>query len=754
MDYKQLETKIALQHSEATRISNLYDNLKREPQDRRTNGLLLVKQRTIQKLFQSFQDNHNLIYLNTPAEERKTCSYLNGTIFSTVDSIQEKMEIKIEEWLEKNRIKEVQSPAQIHFPENVNLNQPSVRLPQITIEKFTGDYRKWASFKNYFETLIHNKEEIQPVEKFYHLKSNLSGEPIRLIDHYVITAANYESAWTTLKDRYDNKRVLVNMELKCIMQLEKMTHESSTQIRKILDTSQECLNSLRNLNIDISTWDPILIFILIQKLDQETHRHYENSLDKPRDMPKLDDFITFLENRFQALENVVQSKSKPFQSNSNYNRQFNSTNTNHNRSNQPRPENNQCQGAHKKSFLVACETNCELCNELHPIYRCPEYNNASTTDRLEIISRHELCSNCLGKHDAIFCGSSRKCRQCSQRHHTSIHDSESTSNPSQSSADQNEQQSHQKPKFNPFSRNNNYPINVNQEINNQQDSITQPILNAHSTKHISHSQILLATALVDVTTLSRTHTMRCLIDQGSQSSFITENAAQLLQLKRASVITPITGLGAFKSEISKHLVSFQIQSKYNPSFTVPIDALVISKITNNLPSTFINIQEWIHLNGIELADPTYYKPNKIDILLGADAHSKIIMNGLRKADSDVPIAQQTELGWVLSGHVENHSTNESKAVEVYHQCIDIDNQLKEFWTLEDVPNKKFFTEDENECERIFQASHKRDKPSGRFIVALPFKNPSKRTQLGKSKYRALTRFTQLENRLAKNESLR
>lgn len=54
-----------------------------------------------------------------------------------------------------------------------------------------------------------------------------------------------------------------------------------------------------------------------------------------------------------------------------------------------------------------------------------------------------------------------------------------------------------------------------------------------STKLRSHSQVLLATAQVTVSVeFGRSVTVRALLDQGSEMTFISENLAQLLCVKR------------------------------------------------------------------------------------------------------------------------------------------------------------------------------------------------------------------------------
>lgn len=73
---------------------------------------------------------------------------------------------------------------------------------------------------------------------------------------------------------------------------------------------------------------------------------------------------------------------------------------------------------------------------------------------------------------------------------------------------------------------------------------------------------LLATAIIEVTACNGVrHKLRCLIDQGSTESFITESAAQILQLKRTKITAIISGVG-LQSSKTKHMVQISIKSTY------------------------------------------------------------------------------------------------------------------------------------------------------------------------------------------------
>ena len=77
---------------------------------------------------------------------------------------------------------------------------------------------------------------------------------------------------------------------------------------------------------------------------------------------------------------------------------------------------------------------------------------------------------------------------------------------------------------------------------------------------------------------------------------------------------------------------------------VDVNFYLISKITIVIPSREIDISQMRHINHLNLADPSFNIPSKVDVLLGADVVEEILLenkikdNGLYLRDSI--------LGWV------------------------------------------------------------------------------------------------------------
>lgn len=139
--------------------------------------------------------------------------------------------------------------------------------------------------------------------------------------------------------------------------------------------------------------------------------------------------------------------------------------------------------------------------------------------------------------------------------------------------------------------------------------------------------------------------LRCLCDMGSQINLITGDIAQMLKLKKQPTAIEINGLTGTKA--SNSLVNISIKSNDN-KVEENLNAYVLKKIINKMPTKRLNIEEWPHIKSLKLADREFFIPNEIDMLVGAEFYSKIIKNGIVKRDG-APTAQKTTFGWIVFG---------------------------------------------------------------------------------------------------------
>ena len=144
---------------------------------------------------------------------------------------------------------------------------------------------------------------------------------------------------------------------------------------------------------------------------------------------------------------------------------------------------------------------------------------------------------------------------------------------------------------------------------------------------------------------------RALLDSGSSASFVSERLAQSLHLPRSGQNTRISGVAGFVRNSSQPITTFHVSSLYQPSKRLPVTAVIVPRVTTDLPLQPIKSHHnWTHLSGIQLADPGFGQPAKIDLLLGVEIYAEVILHGRRSGDPDSPVAFETLFGWVLAGN--------------------------------------------------------------------------------------------------------
>lgn len=193
---------------------------------------------------------------------------------------------------------------------STNSHQASVvKLAALNVPEFSGNYKEWTTFKDVFGALIHSNEALTKVQKLIYLKAALSGDAAEVVKCLETIANNCEVAWDCLNERYNNKRIIVQSHTKAIFELEGITEESSTKLRRFIDSLLGHIKALEVIGYKPLSWGPMLLHIISTKLDNATLREWETQASKT-EVPEVDELITFLKHRFQILESIENAQKK------------------------------------------------------------------------------------------------------------------------------------------------------------------------------------------------------------------------------------------------------------------------------------------------------------------------------------------------------------------------------------------------------------------------------------------------------------
>lgn len=692
--------------------------------DRPARGLLEAQREEVQGLWDQFKVSHFKI-LEDP--HNHTLSYI---LEGRCDIVKRKFSDAL------NCIYtafERESPRQACTPAS-SLTAPSVQLPRITLPRFNGDYVAWESFRDMFVSLIHNNPTLTDVQRLHYLRTNLSGEALDLIDGSPITDEEYAGAWKSLRDRYENKRVLIFNHLDKFVNLPSLRKDSAADLKALRDNTAKLLRSIGNLGRSEMLGNDLCVYLTVKRFDPILRKEWEKSLGDITVPPTFEDLTKFIDVNIRALEtaNTTNPSTVPSaasRSSATTKNRFVGTRT------------------HLSTANSRTSRSCPACQGQHYIGYCTQFKQRTPEQRRDLAVQLQLCTNCLtGGHTPKGCKSERKCLTCNQSHHTLLHRNQTSA-----------------PSATHLSKLNGTEVCPEPPKASTSSDDTSPVVSHHAGRQAQYtaSTVLLATALVTLTSPEgRRVTIRALLDQGSETSFISEAIVQQLRLKRNRVQIPILGIGSAHAGTARSYVQVDLWSRIATVPSVAIKALVLPQLTRSLLPSPVQEAHWPHLDGLPLADPTESAVRDIDLILGADIYGQLLLHGVRKGPVGTPCAQNTILGWILFGPItapiSNRSTlaNTCSSVTAFHSITDSDTSqlLKRFWELEEVEPTRIQTPDDVECEQHFRSTHRRNT-QGRYIVRLPFKQDPQ-LMLRDSKSIATKQLLRLERRFVISPNLR
>lgn len=293
-----MEALLSKQLSLAGTIARFIANTNKTPQERQTRGYLESRIELLRSYWARFISTHDQIASSTDADES---SYIRENVFTTTeDEYTLALGSLYDTLAERARVASGNEPLR---PPTMSTSVPTpTPLPRMDLPKFSGDYLEWESFRDMFDTLIHQNTSLSNVQKLHYLKGNLTGEALQQIRNVSVTETNYIGAWTAIRERYDNVRVLWYHYMAHFQHLSAVPKESGTALKRLLDGTLEVRRALTSLGRPVEHWDDWFVFHAMQKLDPTTLRDFRGSLEKSTGIPTFEHLRLFLEGRIRILD--------------------------------------------------------------------------------------------------------------------------------------------------------------------------------------------------------------------------------------------------------------------------------------------------------------------------------------------------------------------------------------------------------------------------------------------------------------------
>lgn len=269
--------------------------------------------------------------------------------------------------------------ASSFYPMNTtfDLSELGLRVPACDIKVFNGSYEEWPSFRDMFTVLYHTNQRVSGVEKLFHLLNKTSGEALSIVQKFTLSEQNYFPAWNALKARYENKKYLVEIQIKTLFNIEPILNETSSDINRIRTTICYCLAMFTAHGIRVASWDPILVYLCTTKLPIQTIAAWEESLESDTNLPSWSEMDNFLKSRHRIVERIERARGQVVENDINR-----------------KPESNQVTSKLNKnrtftSKSVGNRNVCHLCKEEHNLRICQKFFDLSVKQRLDYVEKKQ-----------------------------------------------------------------------------------------------------------------------------------------------------------------------------------------------------------------------------------------------------------------------------------------------------------------------------------------------------------------------------
>ena len=248
--------------------------------------------------------------------------------------------------------------------------------------------------------------------------------------------------------------------------------------------------------------------------------------------------------------------------------------------------------------------------------------------------------------------------------------------------------------------------------------------------------------------------VRALLDSGAEVSIISSKIMNQLQLTKQDEWMTLQGIESPENSTARPTAMVTVSGVNNREWSQPVKVTVLPKVSTQLPKEHLqSIRDMPHLRDLELADPHFYEPRRVDIILDVDFTDSVTLPEKVVGPPGTPSAWRTELGWVVVGRYFTSDVYQPPTASLHFTTEEAedyksDKLLERFWKMEElIRGPPLMSHRESEVQQHFMDTHYFSPAEGRYVVSLPKRQTT--LQLGESRQTALSRFIRNEKTLIK-----
>ena len=312
------------------------------------------------------------------------------------------------------------------FPPGMNQqsrNAGEVRLEKISLPTFSGQRSDWPEFKTVWKNLA-ERHYTNKTALAHQLKKAVSGEAKQRIKCVYITKPDaYEQMWTKLEAYYDDKSASIQAALEGLSTLKSVVQDDYRALVQLVDAVEIAYCQLDELgNLDALTTRDVdkICALLPSQLRSDWNRNFFDltPLEKIKPMPK---FMSFLRRERNAVSRLAEAqkqkpkfqvqKSEPWKGVSNQRARAQVNHAESSMGKTPKKFYSCAVPAHRREDI---KHNTETCREF---LKLPIKGKGGRVDVLKDVN---ACFYCFGNHKRGRCPKKADCTKCNKGHHVLI----------------------------------------------------------------------------------------------------------------------------------------------------------------------------------------------------------------------------------------------------------------------------------------------------------------------------------------------
>ncbi len=500
--------------------------------------------------------------------------------------------------------------------------EPKFLLPKIELPTFSGRPEEYHKFITTFNGMI-EKYNLDDYEKFLYLQKQLTGHAKTLLSTIKVTDMTFTKAKDLLNEAYCDK---LEQQFAIIRKMSKLQMTVYDDPYNWICQSRVLKDQIESLNI---TTDLILQYFLWEGLNDNFKSQYVNITNVSK--PSL---TQLLDNAFEANRRYAAFGNKGI-----HDTKLNAAKTTGQivslatKVNKP---------LFQSKPFIPYFNRCSLCkydglrdSVDHKLNKCTIYPDPK--DKIEKLKTIDGCTKCgYGNHIAVDCRYKFKntCIICHQSHYSFLCTNKSSGD--------------QTPKTEL-----NKNLNFKKENKNKKFRNTTNQLIQLAVQNTAFEKVILPTFSVNIRGEKKSVPIRGLFDTASQSSFVTQDIADKLNLKviERNICVTIYGFNEKKS-YNANLVELELMIENEPRI---IRAMTIPRIRTDIYISEVkNVAAEFERKSYTLADSNLKNEHckNVQILLGMDNSSILWYKSVEYGiDQNKSTYLDTSLGIMLMGNV-------------------------------------------------------------------------------------------------------